>query len=126
MQSLQELTPEMLVRFTQIDYDLEMALIAVVSQGGQEREVAVARYVTNPDRRSCEFAIVVADAWHRKGIGHRLMQRLIEIARARGLDAMEGEVLAQNTEMLALAAALGFRVSGVAGSDGVRRVTLAL
>jgi acetyltransferase len=86
----------------------------------------VARYVTNPDRRSCEFAIVVADAWHRKGIGHRLMQRLIEIARARGLDAMEGEVLAQNTEMLALAAALGFRVSGVAGSDGVRRVTLAL
>ncbi|MGE0290604.1 MAG: GNAT family N-acetyltransferase, partial [Bradyrhizobium sp.] len=126
MQSLQELTPEMLVRFTQIDYDLEMALIAVVSQGGQEREVAVARYVVNPDRRSCEFAIVVADAWHRKGIGHRLMQRLIEIARVRGLDTMEGEVLAQNTEMLALAEALGFRVSGVEGAENVRRVTLAL
>ncbi|MBK8161581.1 MAG: GNAT family N-acetyltransferase [Gammaproteobacteria bacterium] len=126
MQSLQELTPEMLVRFTQIDYDLEMALIAVVSHGDQEREVAVARYVVNPDRRSCEFAIVVADAWHRKGIGHRLMQRLIEIARVRGLDTMEGEVLAQNTEMLALAEALGFRISGVAADDGVKRVTLAL
>ncbi|MCC6301768.1 MAG: GNAT family N-acetyltransferase [Gammaproteobacteria bacterium] len=126
MQSLQELTPEMLMRFTQIDYDLEMALIAVVSQGGQEREVAVARYVTNPDRRSCEFAIVVADAWRRKGIGHRLMQHLIEIARSRGLDTMEGEVLAQNTEMLALAEALGFSVNGVDGGDGVRRVTLVL
>lgn len=126
MQSLQELTPAMLMRFTQIDYDLEMALIAVVSQGGQEREVAVARYVVNPDHRSCEFAIVVSDAWHRKGIGHRLMQRLIEIARARGLESMEGEVLAQNTEMLALAEALGFDVSSVEGAENVRRVTLAL
>ena len=50
----------MLVRFTQIDYDREMALIAVATKDGQEEEVAVTRYVTNPDGRSCEFAIVVA------------------------------------------------------------------
>ena len=73
---------------TQIDYDVETAMIAVVSQGGQKREVAVARYVTNPDQSLCEFAIVVADAWRGKGIGHRLMQRLIEIARAGGLETM--------------------------------------
>jgi acetyltransferase len=126
MHSLRELTPAMLVRFTQIDYDLEMALIAVVSRGGQEREVAVARYVTNPDHRSCEFAIVVADAWQRKGIGRRMMERLIGIARARGLKVMEGEVLARNREMLELAEGLGFGVSGITGDERVRRVTLAL
>jgi acetyltransferase len=126
MYGLRELTPAMLVRFTQIDYDLEMALIAVVSRGGQEREVAVARYVTNPDHRSCEFAIVVADAWQRKGIGRRMMERLIEIARVRGLETMEGEVLAQNRDMLELAEGLGFNIGGVTGDESVRRVTLAL
>ena len=63
MQALHELTPQMLVRFTQIDYDREMALIAVTQQTGEEREIAVARYITNPDATSCEFAIVVGDEW---------------------------------------------------------------
>lgn len=111
MQALQELTPEMLVRFTQIDYDLEMALIAVVGEDGGEREIGVARYSTNPDGRSCEFAIVVADEWQHKGVGNRLMARLMEIARARGLEEIEGEVLAANQEMLAMAAKLGFKVT---------------
>ena len=62
MQTLDELTPSMLARFTQIDYDREMAIIAVISQAdGTEVEVGVCRYVTNPDGKSCEFAIVVAD-----------------------------------------------------------------
>lgn len=111
MQALQELTPEMLVRFTQIDYDLEMALIAVVGEQGREREIGVARYSTNPDGRSCEFAIVVSDEWQHRGVGYRLMARLMEIARARGLEEIEGEVLAANQEMLSMAAKLGFRVS---------------
>jgi acetyltransferase len=108
MHMVQELTPEMLVRFTQIDYDREMALIAVVERDGREEELGVARYMTNPDGETCEFALVVADAWHHKGIGSRLMRRLMEIAAARGLSTMEGEVLAQNTDMLRLVKELGF------------------
>ncbi len=108
MQALQELTPQMLVRFTQIDYDREMALIAVVREDGAEKEIAVARYIINPDGASCEFAIVVADQWARKGIGSELMGKLIEVARARGLQTMDGEVLANNRPMLDMIRHLGF------------------
>jgi acetyltransferase len=110
MQTLQELSPTMLVRLTQIDYDREMALIATVEREGEEVELGVARYAINPDGRSCEFAIVIADAWRRKGIGSRLMTQLMEAAKARGIKTMEGEILANNAQMLSLCRTLGFTV----------------
>jgi len=109
MQALQELTPEMLVRFTQIDYDREMAFIAVTQEEGKETEIGVARYTIQPDGDSCEFAIVVADAWHHKGIGSHLMDALMRAARAKGVRVMEGEVLAQNQAMLHMVERLGFQ-----------------
>jgi acetyltransferase len=87
-----------------------MALIAVVDVGGEETEIGVARYITNPDGKSCEFAIVIADDWQRQGIAHRLMQQLIETARSQALQVMEGDVLANNREMLNLVAKLGFSI----------------
>ncbi len=123
MRSLQELTPEMLVRFTQIDYDNEMALIAVTQHGGEEEEeLAVGRYITNIDRRSCEFALVVSDRWQHQGIGHRLMHLLMEVARNRGLEEMRGEVLSNNHKMLGLMKSLGFRASSDPDDPGVKRV----
>ena len=110
MQSVRELTPEMLIRFTQIDYDRELALIAVVQEGGKDMQIAVTRYGTNPDGESCEFAIVVADAWQHRGIGTRLLALLMEAARAKGFKLMEGEVLAENVPMLNLVRRLGFTV----------------
>jgi len=126
MQSLRELTPEMLLRFTQIDYDRELALIAVVLHDGQELEVAVARYGMNPDGESCEFAIVVADAWQGKGIATRLLTLLMEAARARGFRLMEGEVLAENVPMLNLVKRLGFGVQPIADAPSVYAVNRAL
>jgi acetyltransferase len=108
MQALHELTPKMLVRFTQIDYDREMALIAVTKVDGEEKEIAVARYIMNPDRTSCEFAIVVGDEWTKRGIGSGLMKKLMGVAKSRGLQFMEGEVLADNHGMLGMAESLGF------------------
>lgn len=62
----------------------------------------VARYVTDPDVRSASFAIVVADEWQRKGIGARLLGMLIDAARARGIERLEGEMLAENAAVRAL------------------------
>jgi len=120
MQSLRELTPEMLIRFTQIDYDREMALVAVLPRNGGEEEVGVTRYTMNPDGRSCEFAIVVADAWQQKGIGSRLLRSLMEAARARGFESMEGEILADNRPMLNLVTSLGFSVRTSAEDPGIK------
>jgi acetyltransferase len=122
MSAINELSESMLNHFTRIDYDRELALIAVVTENAHETEIAVARYVRNPDGRSCEFAIVVADAWHHRGIGTKLMKCLMQAARARGLQVMEGFVLSSNHQMLALMQALGFEISSMEGDLTVRRV----
>ncbi|MDN3516160.1 bifunctional acetate--CoA ligase family protein/GNAT family N-acetyltransferase [Aquisalimonas lutea] len=116
----------MLVRFTQIDYDREMALVAVDDSGETPRQVGVARYVTNPDGRSCEFAVAVADDWQGRGLGRRLMERLMTVARERDLDRMEGQVLAENRGMLGLMDRLGFRRQRIPGDYSVVQVERSL
>jgi len=123
---IRHLTPAMLARFTQLDYDNEMALVAIDASGGAEREIGVARFVRLPDGRSCEFAIVVADDWQRRGLGRRMMARLIEIARTRGLGTMMGWVLQENTGMLQMVAKLGFAVASDPDDASNCVVTLAL
>ena len=122
MDSLQDLSQNMLVRFTQIDYDREMALIAVLAQDNQEKELGVCRYVTSADGQSCEFALVVADEWQNKGIGNKLMNCLFDVARAKGIKIMEGEVLAINRSMLELVRRLGFEVSTSEEDDSIKRI----
>ncbi len=112
-----ELSPSMLARFTLIDYDREMALVAVVKEhsataSGEivetERIVGVSRYITNPDQSSCEFALLVADDFKGKGLGSRLMESIMDVARDKGLADIEGLVLAKNSDMLDLMKNLGF------------------
>ncbi len=109
MNHMDKISALMLARFTQIDYDREMALVAILGEHTrQARMIGVARYISNPDELSCEFALTVADDWQKKGLGRRLMERLIAVARDRGLQVMEGDVLAQNSKMLRLCTSLGF------------------
>jgi acetyltransferase len=104
MQHLPELPPRMLARFTQLDYDRELALVAL--HAGQF--VAVGRYAPNLDGVSAEFALTVADAWQAKGIGRALLERLCQCAREAGYEALYGYILAGNRDMLQLALRLGF------------------
>ncbi len=104
---LHELTPAMLARFTQVDYDREMALVAVDESGAVPAIVGVARYITIGDRASAEFAVVVADAWQGRGVARLLMTRLMECAKSRGLEHLEGAVLRSNSRMLKFVADLG-------------------
>jgi len=108
---LHELTPAMLARFTQVDYDREMALVAIDEGNSREpmRTLAgVARYTANPDGESAEFAIVVADAWQGRGVGRLLMGRLIACAKQRRLARLEGAVLRTNVNMRRFCDGLGF------------------
>jgi len=123
MQGLNELTQEMLVRFTQLDYHRELALIAVYAEDGSETELGVARYVVNPDGRTCEFALVVADEWQGKGIGSQLLTELMNAARQRGFEEMTGEVLATNANMLELMKNLGFTIRISKQDPTIREVT---
>ena len=126
MNALQELSQEMLIRLTQIDYYNEMALVAVKPNGTREEQIGVVRYSTNLDQRSCEFALVVSDAWQGHGIGYQLMQNLIEIARDRGLERMEGQVLSNNTRMLNLMKSLNFSIGRDPEDSSIKRVAIGL
>ncbi len=110
MGALNELSPEMLVQFTQIDYRREMALVAMAELEPEVwTQLGVCRYVINPDDKTCEFAIVVSDKVQHQGIGTKLMKALFDAARQHGIDVMEGTVLRNNAPpMLKLMKELGF------------------
>jgi acetyltransferase len=105
-----ELTPVMLARLTQVDYDRELALVAF-PEGASEAGhiVGVARFSPNPDGESCEFAVTIDDSWNGRGVATVLMQRLMQAARDAGYRCMIGYVLADNEAMLKLADRLEFK-----------------
>jgi acetyltransferase len=126
---IKSLTPEMIARFTQIDYDRDMALVAlpVASDGTvDERIVAVARYLREVDDSRCEFAIVVDDEWQGRGLAKAILSHLIDHARTVGLRAMVGYVHAQNLHMLQFIRRMGFAIGNSPEEPGLRLATLAL
>ena len=126
MNTIHELSQEMLVRFTQIDYHNEMALIAVRHTDEGEDQIGVARYTTNLDKTSCEFALVVSDQWRGKGIAHHLMRNLMEVARDRDLEIMEGQVLRNNKKMLELMKSLDFKIETDPEDKAIKHVVAKL
>jgi acetyltransferase len=122
----------MLSRFTLIDYDREMALVAVcrersIGADGEpvetSRVLGVSRYITNPDRASCEFSLVVSDDFKGQGLGSRLMLSIMDFAREKGLAEIEGLVLANNANMLKLMKSLGFSIKSFAEDPDFKLVT---
>jgi acetyltransferase len=122
MGEVSELSPEMLDRFTHNHFPHDYALIVTVEEAGREKEIAVARYISLEDPTRCEYAIVVADDWQHHGIGHRLMEALMKVARSAGIKHMEGYVLATNHKMLDLMKSLGFEAGPSDEGPQVRMV----
>jgi acetyltransferase len=104
--------------FTHIDYDRHMAFVCE----HEGRLVGEARYVANPDGRSCEFGVVIADEWHHSGVAALLMDALLETARAQGFETMEGLVLGSNRSMLHFVKGLGFEAQPQAYEPTMVRV----
>ena len=124
MTQMRELSPEMLRHFTNPDPMREAALVVTIPRGGAaEEEIAVGRYAINPGNESCEFAIVVADAWHAHGIATRLMKALMKHAAGRGIKRMEGFVMASNAKMLEFTRFLGFEVRSSAKGPQIKLVS---
>src|SRR5262252_7283216 len=96
-------------RFTQIDYARAMAFIAIEEPSGNM--LGVVRLHADANYECGEYAILVRSDLKGRGLGYLLMQMIIEYARAEGLKIIEGQVLAENTAMLAMCRELGFSVS---------------
>jgi acetyltransferase len=114
--AMRNLPRSQLARFTQIDYDREMALVAIErGSDGVERSLGEVRAVSHPDHAVADFAIVVSSGCKGKGLGRLLLQSLINYARSRGIGELRGETLDGNLRMQHLAQDLGFKLT--AGAD---------
>jgi acetyltransferase len=124
---VRELQPDQLARFTQIDYDREMAFIATrPGPDGHGETLGVGRVVADPDNVSAEFAVTVRSDLKGKGLGRMLMEKLIAYCRARGTCEIVGEALPQNSPVIGLVKKLGFTVGPVDEDEGVRKFWLDL
>jgi acetyltransferase len=116
-----------LARLTQIDYEREMAFVAVDhDHAGQERTLGVVRGIADPDNRSAEFGIVIRSDMKGLRLGQLLMQRIIDYQRSHGTGKLVATVLAENTRMLELARRLGFVEGASDQGDGIRYIELLL
>ncbi|MCC2972507.1 bifunctional acetate--CoA ligase family protein/GNAT family N-acetyltransferase [Massilia sp. IC2-476] len=123
---IRELQPSQLARFTQIDYDREMAFIATRPNAqGVAETLAVGRVVADPDNISAEFAVTVRSDLKGMGLGKIMMQKLIDYCRSRGTREIVGEALPQNSRITGLAKRMGFTVKS-SGLEGMREMRLVL
>jgi acetyltransferase len=112
---MKSLPHHMLVRFTQIDYDREMALVALEESQHQEKMLGVARVIGKPDGDEGEFAVIVGDPWQGRGVGAELLKRCLRIVKERGMQSVWGTALTENKQMLKLARKIGFQISQSSG-----------
>jgi acetyltransferase len=99
---------ELLVRFTQIDYDREIAIIAEIEHKHKKHMIGVVRLVHDAWNNKAEFAEVVADAWQGQGLGNEMMDFMLEIAEERGLNTVYASVLHSNKVMVHMFKRRGF------------------
>ena len=95
-----DVTHETLVRYTQIDYDRELALIAEMEVDDEKIMAGVVRLVADTNGESAEFAIVIADEWQGLGLGNEFTDIILSIARKNGIKRIYATVLQANTTML--------------------------
>jgi acetyltransferase len=109
-----ELPAAELAHLTQIDYDREMAFIAVAQgAGGVEEILGVARACADPDNVAAEFAVLVRSDQKGHGLGRLLMEKLLRYCRKHGTQRLWGSVLTENAAMLRLSRSFGFRVRAI-------------
>lgn len=108
-----EVTHEMLIRYTQIDYDRELALVGLLEEDGQQHIAGVVRIVADANNDTAEFAILVADKWQGMGLGNKFTDLILAIAKERGIGKIYASVLSANTIMLHMFRKRGFDLKRV-------------
>ena len=119
-----KLTHEMIVRFTQIDYDREIAILALEPDGLNQTMMGVGRMGNCTTPGMAEFSLVVGDPWQGRGLGKLLLGKLIEIAKERRIECLLGLSLKKNRVMVELGRKLGFTVEMFPGDDVALRLKL--
>jgi acetyltransferase len=125
--AISKLPDDFLENILHLDYETEMALVAIIqNQIGVEEIIGIARYVKPPNQDICEFSLSVSDSHTANGIGTHLMTDLITHAKENALQEMMGYVLRNNSKMLHLVSDLGFNTSKINDDPDFKIVSLPL
>lgn len=108
---MKEVTHEDMVRFTNIDYRREMAIIGILEENGERKMIGVGRLIIDPDGKAGEYAVVVGDPWQGLGLGEKLTDAIIGVAEDKGLETIYGTIMKENRRMINLVQKMGFEVS---------------
>lgn len=106
--AVRDFSHDFIARLVQLDYARSMALVAIDTESGDM--LGAVRLVADSDFRLGEYGIMVRSDLKGAGLGWRLMQEMIGVARWMGLEMIEGQVLRENSTMLSMCRQLGFRV----------------
>jgi acetyltransferase len=115
---------EEMVRYTNIDYRREMAIIAELRDGDARKMIGVGRIIVDPEGESGEFAVVIGDPWQGLGLGTKLLDKLIEVAVDKKLSVIYGLIQADNLRMIGLCRDMGFQIENVDPSTVKATLTL--
>ncbi len=115
-QLIKDISHEQLIRYTQIDYDREIAIIAEVTENGKQMMAGVVRLIADQYNETAEFAIVIADPWQNQGLGNKFTDYICKIAKARGIQKIYANILANNHIMLHMFRERGFNMIKVEDS----------
>ncbi len=105
-----ETTHQMAIPYCFIDYDREMAIVAILEEDGEPKMAGVGRMVSDPDRETAEYAVFVADPWQNRGLGGALTDYSLEIARSWGIKVVRAETTPDNYRMIAIFRDRGFSI----------------
>jgi acetyltransferase len=121
---IRELSERRIAELTRLDYTRAMAFIAIAEATGEM--LGVVRLHLDADGQGGEYAVIVRSAMKGHGLGWLLMRRMIDYAKAIGLERIHGQVLAENTTMLRMCHHLGFQIGDDPSSRDIKVVTLEL
>ncbi|MBU4455745.1 GNAT family N-acetyltransferase, partial [Patescibacteria group bacterium] len=108
---IKDITHEMLVRYTQIDYDREMAIVAEITEKGEKKFAGVSRLIADSYGETAEFAVAVGDPWHFQGLGNKLTDYILNIAKQRGIKKVCAQFFKDNKVMRHILEKKGFKIT---------------
>jgi acetyltransferase len=123
-QIIKDTPHEIRVRYTNIDYDREIAIVAELTEEGRRKILGVVRLIIEPNGKAGEIAFIVADPWQGLGLGTKMVDYMIETCKERGLETIYGIVLPDNHRAINLMKKMGFNIQYLDG--GTVKATLNL
>jgi acetyltransferase len=123
-QMLKDTPHEVRVRYCNIDYDREMAIVAEVTSEGRRKILGVTRLIAEPDGKTGELAFIVGDNWQDLGLGTKMVDHVLDIAKEMGIEEVYAIMLTDNYRAISLTKKMGFCLED--RRDGTAKGTLNL